>query len=402
MRLLLNELDKRVRIKLNKSIKPGNSNGIMDFGEKNDYPQTIERIINESVTARSITRIFAKFLVGQGFENELINKVVIGKDQRGKDIVLINLLRQMAYDLSMHSGGYIHCAENALGKIKEIKHIPFKYCRFTKLDDTGYCAKVAVYDNWEKDTDIKFDKEKIKTYPIFNLIPEVFKSNVEDFGGFEKFDGQVNFLFFDNQYLYPLSPIDPVYLDCDTEAQIAIYKNNQLRNGFFDKVVFRVQPPNSEEEREKLANKIKGFIGPDGDPVLVMEDDLDPETGEIKATGAFKVDAIKSNINDKLFESWEKSLANNIRKAYMALPAVLIDYEESKLGNTSGEAIQQAVSFYNSITEDFRTEISEFMKETLIHFDNEILATNKNWKIKPLQLNGTNTNILGATGNQAN
>jgi hypothetical protein len=374
MRLLINELDKRATIKLNKNIKVGNTNGIMDFGDNNDYPQIIERIFNESISATSIANIFAKFLVGKGFENPLINNQVIGKDIRGT---------------------YVHIAETIDMVAKEVKHIPFKYCRFTKKDDTGYCAKVAVYDNWEKDSIQKFEKEKINSYPIWNKSKEAFDSNIQACGGFEKFTGRVNYLFFDNQYLYPLSPIDTVYMDSDSEAQISIFKNNQLRNGFLDKTILRVQPPSTEKEREEFISNIKKSLGVDGDPVLTLEDEVD-ENGEIKKTGAFALDTLKSTINDKLFENWEKSLRNNIRIAYWALPALLVDYEESKLGTTSGEAINQAVKFYNAITKDFRSEISEFFKEIFSNFDNDILANNQNWDIKELELYASN--IPTATG----
>jgi hypothetical protein len=147
----------------------------------------------------------------------------------------------------------------------------------------------------------------------------------------------------------------------------------------------RVQSPTDDRDREALQTKVKSFLGADGDPVLVLEDEVD-ENGEIKKTGAFAIDKIPSNINDKLFETWEKSLMNNIRKAYYALPALLIDYEESKLGTTSGEAIIQATQFYNSMTRDHRNSISQFFKEIFSNFDNDILAKNDNWKIKELTL----------------
>jgi len=395
MRLLINELDKRATIKLNKNIKVGNTNGIMEFGDNNDYPQIIERIFNESISATAIANIFAKFLVGKGFENPLINNQVIGKDIKGKDVTVLQLLRLCANNLSRHNGTYVHIAETIDMVVKEVKHIPFKYCRFTKKDDTGYCAKVAVYDNWEKDSVKKFEKEKINSYPIWNKSKEAFASNIQACGGFETFTGRVNYLFFDNQYLYPLSPIDTVYMDCDSEAQISLFKNNQLRNGFLDKTILRVQPPSTEKEREEFISNIKKALGVDGDPVLTLEDEVD-ENGEIKKTGAFALDTLKSTINDKLFENWEKSLRNNIRIAYWALPALLVDYEESKLGTTSGEAINQAVKFYNAITKDFRSEISEFFKEIFSNFDNEILANNQNWDIKELELYASN--IPTATG----
>jgi hypothetical protein len=391
MRTLLTEVDKRVLIRLNKNIRPGESNGVMDFGEQNNYPQIIERLINGSVNARSIANINSRFLIGSGFENEVINSVPVGKDIRGKDITLLMLLKQVCSDLSIYNGCYIHNTITLERKVKSTKYLPFKNCRFTKQDDLGYCSSICYYDNWEKDPTIKkrFNPEEIKTYPIFNLQEQVFASQVTKYGieenGKNNFPGQVNFLFLDNQFLYPLAVIDSVYMDADTESQISIYKNNQLRNGMIDKVVMRVQSPTDDRDREALQTKVKSFLGADGDPVLVLEDEVD-ENGEIKKTGAFAIDKIPSNINDKLFETWEKSLMNNIRKAYYALPALLIDYEESKLGTTSGEAIIQATQFYNSMTRDHRNSISQFFKEIFSNFDNDILAKNDNWKIKELTL----------------
>lgn len=393
MRLLLSELDKRLCVKLNKSIKPGQTNGIMDFGENNDYPQITESIINSSITAKVVSKIFAKFIIGQGFENEFLNTIIVGKDVRGKGFTLLDMLRSCAIDLSKHNGCYIHSYITPGLFIPETRFIPFKNCRFTKQDDLGYCSKIAVYDNWEKNSEKKFEKEKIKDYNVFNFNEEVIKSQIEK-AGEDAYKGQVNFLFLDNEYLYPLSNIDSIYMDCDSENQISIYKNNQLRNGFLDKVVMRVQPPSNENERDEFIETVKTFAGADGDPVLILEDEID-ENGEIKKTGAFAIDKIESNINDKLFESWEKSLTNNIRKSYYALPALLIDYEESKLGTTSGEAITQAVNFYNSMTEDIRKGLSSFFKEIYKNFDNEILKANDNWNIKPLKLydNGTVTKL---------
>jgi hypothetical protein len=78
-----------------------------------------------------------------------------------------------------------------------------------------------------------------------------------------------------------------------------------------------------------------------------------------------------------------------------AIPAILIDYEESKLGTTSGEAIIQATNFYNAMTQDDRSKISDMFKEL---FENSAIlgmAGNTNWKIKPLTLydNGAASNI---------
>ena len=141
--------------------------------------------------------------------------------------------------------------------------------------------------------------------------------------------------------------------------------------------------------------------GAAGDRITLLFDDID-DTGEIKQSGAFKVDTIGTTINDKLFENWEASLSNNIRKSFNGLPAVLIDYEQGKLSGTSGEAIEQATAYYNAVTTDMRNVLSQSFAEIFKLSENQTLATNTNWNIKPLTLNGNITNTGSATGNQAN
>jgi len=397
MRLVRQEIDKSVVVKLDRSIRAEGDNvkGIMKFGEKNDYPQIIEQLINNSSTAKAIARIYSKFLVGQGFENEELNKIFVGKDYQGKEITLRNLLSQISMSIAYFNGFYLHCNINILGQIGTVKLVPFKYCRFAKIDDTGYTAKIGVYNNWERDKNKQYNINKIAWYPIFNRDKKIILSQIRAARGIKNYPGQIYFHFFDNTYLYPLSMFDPVYMDIDTEYQIQLFKNRTIRNGLLDKTVFRVQSPSNDLERQELKEGIERFLGADGDSVLVLEDEIDAQTGEIRSSGAFRVDQIKSNINDKLFETWEKTISNNIRKAASSIPAILIDYEESKLGTTSGEAIIQATNFYNSITKDNRNQISEIFQEIFVNSSNEILSSNKNWRIKPLNLyESDNTTLI--------
>lgn len=408
MKLALKDISKRASIKIDKSItvkdlKGVNVRGYMKFGSNNDYPQIMERLINNSMTAKSVSKIYSKFLAGNGF-NEAVNNVVIGTDSKGKPITVIKLLRQCCTYISKHYGCFIHVNITLDGKVKNVRPIPFKNCRFASGDDNGYHAFVGVYENWEKDSDKVdtkgrvFDKTKIRWYNIFNLNPEVYTKQIASAGDVNNFKGQVYFHFLDDDFLYPLSPFDPVALDCDTEYQVEVYMNNQTRNGMTKKTVMRMVEPQNKEDEEALQEEVKAWQGTDGNNTLVLYDEVDPTTGELKTSGAFKVDQIDSNIDDEMFSEWGKKLTNNIRKAVNALPAILIDYEESKLGTTSGEAIIQATKFYNAMTLDDRKSISEMFRELLSKFDDPILSANQDWEIKELELYG-NPIVQPAAGN---
>jgi len=386
-RLLNKEIDNRVEITLNKTIKQVDEgvNGVMYFGEQNDYPQIMEKLINGSTTAKTSANIYAKFLKGQGFENEEINNIVVGTDSRSKKITLQSLLSQVTASASRNQGYYIHANIRLTGKIKDVHLKAFKNVRFAKPDDTGYSAKLLYYDNWEKRKNVKFQKNDIKDFNVFNLEKKAFLNQVQKAGGIESYKGQIYFEFLDNEYFYPLNTFDSVYLDCDTEAQVSLYENRTIRDGFFDKTIMSVSPSETEEDRDDLVSKAKNLLGPNGDSFMLIETDV-KEDGTIDNEAAIKIDQIKSNVDPKLFTTIEKGLANKIRKSAKNVPNLLIEIDDGIFSGQSGEAIRQATNFYNAITLDDRTIIEKSFEEIFTNFDNPILANNKNWKIKPLNL----------------
>ena len=387
-RLINNEIDKRVNVKVSRTIKKVSDgvHGIMYFGADNDYPVVMEKLINGSVTAKPCANAYAKHLIGGGFANKDINKVVIGKDQKGRNISLYKLLRQVARSIAYHQGAYIHVNLTMDGRVQNAHLKPFKDCRFASTDDKKYSAKILVYDNWAKDPDVgKYDKKNIGVYNVFNANGNAVAEQIRHAGGIEKFKGQIYTLFLDDAYFYPLSTFDECYLDCDTEAHLSLFKNRLCRNGFFKKTVMRIQESLDDERKRELADKAREALGVDGDGFFIIEDQMD-ENGGFSENSGFRIDQLDSAIDDDKFSTWPVELANNIRKAAKGMPAVLIDYEQNKLGVTSGESLKFAVSYYNAVTAPDRDDISEAFAEIFTNSTNEVLRNNTDWQITPLIL----------------
>ena len=382
MKLLKNEVEKRLTVSLNKKMHDDISSGIMNYGEFNDYPQVIERLILGSQTGRACANIFGKFIAGMGFENDEINNTIVGKDVYGKDIKLQKLLRQFAQSIAFFNGGYIHNRFNNAGKITESKIVQFKNCRLSRVDDNGYCSRIAYSDNFANESLSKDKKINITWFNSFNI--NAVQNQIKNVGGIEFYKGQIYHLFLDDSFIYPLSQFDSVYLDLDTEYQIQLFKNREIRNGMSDKVIMNINLTADEETKEDVINECHKWMSPDGDKLIIFENEFD-ENGIISEKN-FKIDRIATNINDKLFDGWEKSLPNNIRKAIFALPAVLIDYEQGQLSQASGEMVKQAVNYYNSVTDGIRQSVSESFSEIFVNSNNEILSSNTNWDIKKLEI----------------
>jgi disulfide oxidoreductase YuzD len=254
------------------------------------------------------------------------------------------------------------------------------------MDTQNHTGMIAVYNNWDKQTG-RHEPSKANKVHVYNTTKEAIESQIKSVKGFKKWKGQIFFWFDDDDYIYPVSLVDPVIYDADTEKQISLFKNGELRRGFFLKYIIHhtsfTNPKDAEDFKEKLG-KVMG--GGHEYSSLVMDGEFDAD-GNLKDGPNIKITKIDQNVSDKLFDTYEKSTTNNIRKAFHAIPQILIDYEDSKLGTTSGEALRQAAEFYNSQTEDTRKNIGQCFQQIMKNWKDDM--TNETFNIKPLSLGTT-------------
>ena len=379
-RILIGELPQPLEVK---SVK---LEGIEKYDIDNAYPTRMERLVNGSVTAKSSARMLTRFLIGQGFENEALNKIEVAKDRYQRPITAYKLLRQIALSTAYYSGYYVRAQFDANLNVTGLLHEDFKNCRFGLKDSKEYSGRIIIYDNWDKSKDQKrVDKSKYIPVDVWNPTKSVIQSQVDKAKGIKSYRGQMYFLFMDEYYIYPLAPIDVVMFDADTENQIAKFKNGELRRGFFMKKIIHHTRFESDKDADDFKKKMLDFQGGGHQSSFMVMGGTFAEDGTLKEGENIKIENIEQNINDKIFETYEKSSINNIRKAYNAIPQILIDYEDGKLGTTSGEALRQASMFYNQMTEEFRDVLSQSFREMFANWTDPKLRTEL-WNIKPLEM----------------
>ena len=280
--------------------------GIIKNGTDNLYSEKIERYINNSVTAKSASNIMASYIVGNGFGESDDFKV-------NRDTTLLNFANKFSKSLSKQKGAFISVNYNLKFEISSFDLLPFTHCRIGKKDDTKYNGKIVVYDNWNGQEG-KVRSHDFNVVDVYNSNPKVIEAQIKKAEGIDKYKGQILFINLDDEYNYPLSTIDAVQYDCDSESQSSIYKNKSLRKGFFGKTVVITKPligsqedynsqadyAVAQSEREAFKNTIDKFIGAENaGGVLHVELEHDGERLE---------DAIK-------FESGNNSAGTRVRKA---------------------------------------------------------------------------------------
>jgi len=348
----------------------------------NAYPDRMDRLINNSVTAKSAAAIMVQYLLGKGY-GEAADSAIINKAQNLK---LIDFADDVADDLVKQRGVFIHINYNALYQVADFSVLPFEWCRIGKKDSNDYAGKVAVCKEW-----LKPKRSDIELIDVYNPRKKVIDAQVEKAGGWEHYKGQVLYINMDTKLIYPLSRIDSVAEDCDSEAQASVYKNRLLRKGFFGNTLVVTRPlvgeglqPGShalqqaESEREAFQRAIKDSLGAENTGgVLCLEMDF---AGE-KLEDAILIKQIESKIDDKLFDYTETSVRENILVAFNNLPSGLVKANDKALFGNSGEAMREMKRTYWENTTKERILLTSVLNQLL-----EKSADNSSLKVQPLKL----------------
>ncbi len=346
--------------------------GIYANDDDNAYSERVELLTNNSVTAKMATKIMAQYLLGMGYGDLGIFK--INDNQNLQDFS-----REIAYDFVLNNGCYIHFDYDANFEPVNPKLIPFFKCRIGRKDSKDYNGKILYKEKWDnsKETPIVFD--------VFNPLKSVVEKQIKTAGSVLKYKGQILFYSLDRKYIYPLSRIDAVMLDCDSEAQASVYKNNLLRKGFFGKHIIvtptlvsndlpqflidndgnQVLNPDfikKESEAEQVKKTIESFMGAEnsGGAMLLQAPDFSGDIDEV-----FKVIPIDLKIDDKLFDYTENSVCENILMAFNNLPIQLVKSPDSAMFGGSGEVILQAKKSYWENTTSERNALEVFINKIL-------------------------------------
>jgi hypothetical protein len=348
----------------------------------NAYPERMDRLINNSATAKSAAGIMVQYLLGRGYgavnDNLIINK--------SNALKLIDFADDVADDLVKQRGVFIHINWNALYQISDFSVVPYEWCRIGRADSNDYSGKIAVCKEW-----LHPKKSDIQLIDVYNPRRKVIDAQVEKAGGWENYKGQVLFVNTDTKLIYPLSRIDSVANDCDSEAQAAVYKNRLLRRGFFGNTLVVTRPlvgegleagsrtkQDAESERERFQQAIKDSLGAENTGgVLCLEMDF---AGE-KLEDALLVKQIESKIDDKLFNYTETSVRENILVAFNNLPSGLVKTNDAALFGNSGEAIKEMKRMYWENTTKERELLTAVLNRLL-----ERSQDHAHVKVEPLKL----------------
>jgi len=343
MRAKLVELWSRV-VKLSDR---GEDKNVYHNGDNNLYPNEIDRVINNSPIAVRAASIFAKYIAGDALREDRLVNITHGYS-------LWDIINSAGRSISRQGGAFIwvgYGLDSVTGSIvaNQLEVLDYKKCRIGKEDDAENRGRVYCRD-YEATTK---GKEKGRWYYPFSSDQGVLLAQIRaDYGRFseEEFNiveaiktyrGQVYFLNMQPELIYPYSPFDSVYNDCDTDYRISMYNNTQTRNGFLGKVVMITQGLDGEAEEEAQRN-LSEFIGSEGSGNIFL---MNAENAE-DVSNMLEIKQLKPQFDDKLFVETDKRNRRNILGCANNIPEGLIYAGEGALFGTNSDTYAKMKEFY--------------------------------------------------------
>ena len=337
-------------LKTEKRVERANWRGyhIQAYGKDNDYPQRLREIVGASVTGASCMEQYRKFIIGRGFAQKDFYSAELNRYNQTAD----DLLQRVAEDYAMYAGFALLLNWNANYKITEIQHVPFEMVRLGELDEDGHFDKYAVHPDWGKRLVAlrPFRTKDIVYFDRYDPRPEIIREQVEDAGGWDKWNGQILYYSRAGRDCYPVPTYDAAVTDMSTEEGLANVALRNVRNNFLPAgmLIDRNNTANTKNAEEETKQELKEFQGDTNAGKLfyvnLQGGDVEPE---------FK--PFKSNNTDKDFVVTGEKAPDNIGRAFNQPPILRAQDVGANFG---ADLMRNAYDYYNSVTDTEREDVS--------------------------------------------
>lgn len=304
--------------------KLSRGSNMMEWGDKNRYPDYLLDLYNSVPTLRSIINGNIDFIAGDDIELS----AVVGKlNYRGDSIR--EQVRDIAKDYELYGGFALQIIRNGLGEVAEVYYIDMRYLRTNKECDVFYYS-----EKWNKG-----NNADAIVYPAFLPGLQTKWATLTDE---QRNRHASSILFVKNVHTqtYPAPVYAASVKDCEIERNITDFHLNTLENGFTASALvnFNNGEPSDETKEQIEQNFNEKFSGHSnaGRIVFSYNDSRD---------SAATIQALKIEDFGERYNALSTHSRQQIFSAFRAVPALFGIMTESTGFNE--QEFEQAFRLYN-------------------------------------------------------
>ena len=318
--------------------KENKNKGIVTYGEKNDFPDTLLEFYNRSPKHGAIVRQKARFVAGE-------ETLVDGNPSAVKVIEYVNpyegiqeFKNKLALDYELFNGFAYEVHYNKVGQISALYHVDFSNVR--TLDHEIYMYA----EDWKK-----AKHEDMKHYAPFN--PKKAQPMEVQLYYFREYAPALG--------VYPLPPYQHCLQYIEIDVEIANFHNNNIRNGFANGTLVQLFKGQPTEEiaynfERKFKQKTTGTDNAGG--VLIQFNEMNEKSAEIAH--------LQPSDMDKQFLQLNETVQDEIFIGHN-FPKILLGYAtEGALGQRN-EMIEAYELFHKSYVNKRQVKVDTCLQHTL-------------------------------------
>ena len=302
------------------------------YGEKNDYPEYLLRLYNNSAKNNAIITGKVDYICGNGWgvksEDEMAKAKAFGLIDRvnTKGESLIDITKKIATDLTLFGGYYLQIIwSKATGEIAELYHLDYYKVRTNAENKTFFVA-----DDWIKNGQINS------------------RPNYTEYAAFDDKNRKGTQILYYKEYragnnIYSLPDYRGAISYIELDISIAEYHLNSINNGMFSSKLINLNGGKvSEEEERRIENQFKDkFAGSKnaGKFMLAFNDSKENEPSIIDLSGTEL---------DKHFDLLNKTVQQEIFSGHRITSGMLFGIKtEGQLGGRN--ELREASELFQNI-----------------------------------------------------
>ena len=336
------------------------------YGEKNDYPNYLLRIYNNSAKHNAIITGKVDYICGNGWsvkaEDEMQKAKAFGLIDRinTKEESLNELTKKLVTDLSIFGGYYLQVIwTKATGEIAELYHVDYYKVR-TNIDNTEF----YVSDNWIKNDNVN-PRPEFDTFPAFDPNNPTGSQILY----FKEYRAGAN--------TYSLPDYRGAISYIELDISIGEYHLNTINNGMFSSKLINLNGGKvSQEEEDRIERQFKDkFSGSKnaGKFMLAFNDSKENEPSIVDLSGTEL---------DKHFDLLNKTVQQEIFTGHKITSPMLFGVKtEGQLGGRA-ELREASELFQNTYVNAKQRSLEEIVNY-LLKF-NDIVAELEIKKTEPI------------------
>jgi hypothetical protein len=336
------------------------------YGEKNDYPNYLLRIYNNSAKNNAIITGKVDYICGNGWtvkaEDEMQKAKAFGLIDRinTKEESLNELTKKLVTDLSIFGGYYLQVIwTKGTGEIAELYHVDYYKVR-TNLDNSEF----YVSDNWIKNDNVN-PRPDFETYPAFD--PN--NTTGTQILYFKEYRAGAN--------TYSLPDYRGAISYIELDISIGEYHLNTINNGMFSSKLINLNGGKvSQEEEDRIERQFKDkFSGSKnaGKFMLAFNDSKENEPSIVDLSGTEL---------DKHFDLLNKTVQQEIFTGHKITSPLLFGIKtEGQLGGRT--ELREASELFQNTYVNSKQQSLEEVVNYLLKF-NDIVAELEIKKTEPI------------------